>query len=126
MTQKLCLWLIQCSKQLLKKPGHHLRWACLRAKIFAFVAPEDVARDFFAFGSGNKKFSRQSEKILAPFFRDLGTTIGVFLARKNKSNSFADIDSMDQHRNSMASCREDSLHLKKLKLALYRIQIYNC
>jgi len=64
-----------------------------------------VARDFFAFGSGNKKFSRQSEKILAPFFQDLGTTIGVFLARKNKSNSFADIDSMDQHRNSMASCR---------------------
>ncbi|ATR94241.1 hypothetical protein CS546_03905 [Porphyromonas gingivalis] len=85
-----------------------------------------MARDFFAFGSGSKKFSRQSEKILAPFFQDLGTTIGVFLARKNKSNSFADIDSMDQHRNSMASCREDSLHLKKLKLALYRIQIYNC
>lgn len=80
MTQKLCLWLIQCSKQLLKKPGHHLRWACLRAKIFAFVAPEDVARD-------------------------LGTAIGVFLARKNKSNSFANMDSMDQHRNSMASCR---------------------
>ena len=112
MTQKLCLWLIQCSKLLLKKSGHHLRWACLRAKIFAFVAPEDVARDFFAFGSGSKKFSRQSEKILTPFFQDLGTTIGVFLARKNKSNSFANRDSMDQHRNSMASCRGDSFHLK--------------
>ena len=87
---------------------------------------EKVERKLFRFGSRFFYFSRQSEKILAPFFRDLGTTIGVFLARKNKSNSFADIDSMDQHRNSMASCREDSLHLKKLKLALYRIQIYNC
>ncbi|BAK24262.1 hypothetical protein PGTDC60_0092 [Porphyromonas gingivalis TDC60] len=36
----------------------------------------------------------------------------MFLARKNKSNSFANMDSMDQHRNSMASCRGDSFHLK--------------
>ncbi|WP_455710168.1 hypothetical protein [Porphyromonas gulae] len=46
-----------------------------------FTHPKDVVRELFRFGSGNKKFSRQNEKILAPFFPDFGTAIGAFLAR---------------------------------------------
>ena len=40
----------------------------LRATIFCFDAPQNVARELFRFGSGSKKFSRHEEKILAPLF----------------------------------------------------------
>ena len=36
----------------------------LRATIFCFDAPQNVARELFRFGSGSKKFSRHEEKIL--------------------------------------------------------------
>lgn len=46
-----------------------------------FVAPQNVARKFFAFGSGNEKFSHHNETILAPFFQKTRAAIGAFLVR---------------------------------------------
>nr|WP_235317478.1 hypothetical protein [Porphyromonas gulae] len=40
-----------------------------------------MARNFFRFGSGGKIFTRQSEKILAPFSQDLQTAIRAFSVR---------------------------------------------
>ncbi|WCF99347.1 hypothetical protein NY149_01520 [Porphyromonas gingivalis] len=40
-----------------------------------------MACDFLRFGSGGKIFTRQSEKILAPFSLDLQTTIRAFSVR---------------------------------------------
>lgn len=48
----------------------------LRAEIFSFTTPERVARDFFCFGSGSKKFTRENEKILAPHFQETRAAIG--------------------------------------------------
>nr|WP_230623949.1 hypothetical protein [Porphyromonas gulae] len=40
-----------------------------------------MARIFLRFGSGGKIFTRQSEKILAPFSQDSQTTIRAFSVR---------------------------------------------
>ncbi|MDH7903916.1 hypothetical protein NY147_06525 [Porphyromonas gingivalis] len=40
-----------------------------------------MACNFLRFGSGGKKITRQSEKILAPFSLDLQTTIRAFSVR---------------------------------------------
>ncbi|PDP79418.1 hypothetical protein CLI73_03880 [Porphyromonas gingivalis] len=59
----------------------------LRAEIFSFVLPENVARELFGFGAGAKKFSRHNEKILAPLFRKTRATIGAFLVRISEAVS---------------------------------------
>ena len=53
----------------------------LRAEIFPFVLPKNVARKLFGFGAGTKKFSRHNEKILAPVFQDSQTAIRAFDVR---------------------------------------------
>ncbi|ATS04036.1 hypothetical protein CS374_02845 [Porphyromonas gingivalis] len=40
-----------------------------------------MAHKFFAFGSGNEKFSHHNETILAPFFQKTRAAIGAFLVR---------------------------------------------
>jgi len=45
------------------------------------VVLKNVAREFFRFGSGMKKISRQKEKVLARVFRNCGSAIRVFAAR---------------------------------------------
>ncbi|ERJ86080.1 hypothetical protein HMPREF1989_01405 [Porphyromonas gingivalis F0566] len=56
----------------------------LRATIFCFDAPQNVARELFRFGSGRKKFSRHEEKILAPLFPKTRAAIGAFPVRENQ------------------------------------------
>nr|WP_234214866.1 hypothetical protein [Porphyromonas gingivalis] len=67
----------------------------LRAEIFSFVLPENVARELFGFGAGAKKFSRHCEKILAPLFRKTRATIGAFLVRISKTAGCAPSDNGD-------------------------------
>lgn len=64
-----------------------LRFACssttdrLRAEKFVFAVRKNMARELFRFGSGAEKFTRQSEKNLAPFSQKTRATIGAFLVR---------------------------------------------
>ncbi len=59
----------------------------LRAEIFSFVLPENVARKLFGFGARSKKISRHSEKILAPLFGKIRATIGAFPVRISEAVS---------------------------------------
>ena len=56
----------------------------LRATIFCFDAPQNVARELFRFGSGRKKFSRHEEKILAPLFPKTRAAIRAIMVRENQ------------------------------------------
>ena len=60
----------------------------LRAGIFVFVVPQNVARKFFASGSGNEKFSRHNEKNLVPFFQKIQTKTCAFLVRTDGSDVY--------------------------------------
>nr|WP_230587335.1 hypothetical protein [Porphyromonas gulae] len=53
----------------------------LGSKNCRLYSHESVARIFLCFGSGGKIFTRQSEKILAPFSQDSQTTIRAFSVR---------------------------------------------
>nr|WP_235285254.1 hypothetical protein [Porphyromonas gulae] len=53
----------------------------LGSKNCRLYSHESVARIFLRFGSGGKIFTRQSEKILAPFSQDSQTTIRAFSVR---------------------------------------------
>jgi len=53
----------------------------LRAKIFAFVVAENMARKLFAFGAGSEKFPRHNEKIPVPLLEKTQTAILAFLVR---------------------------------------------
>lgn len=60
----------------------------LHAEIFSFTTPERVARDFFCFGSGSKKFTRENEKILAPHFQETRAAIGGFSVRISETAGY--------------------------------------
>ncbi len=47
-----------------------------------------VAREFFCFGSGSKKFSRHNEKNLVPFFQKIQTKTCAFLVRTDESDVY--------------------------------------
>nr|WP_316931397.1 hypothetical protein [Porphyromonas gulae] len=53
----------------------------LGSKNCRLYSHERVARNFLRFGSEGKIFTRQSEKILAPFSQDSQTTIRAFSVR---------------------------------------------
>jgi len=53
----------------------------LRAKIFALVVAENMARKLFAFGAGSEKFPRHNEKIPVPLLGKTQTAILAFLVR---------------------------------------------
>nr|WP_257125588.1 hypothetical protein [Porphyromonas gingivalis] len=42
-----------------------------------------MARDFFRFGAGRKKFTRRNEKLLVRVFRKTRATICSFMVRKS-------------------------------------------
>ena len=56
----------------------------LRATIFCFDAPQNVARELFRFGSGSKKFSRHEEKILIRLFPKTRAAIRAIMVRENQ------------------------------------------
>nr|WP_232522041.1 hypothetical protein [Porphyromonas gingivalis] len=54
----------------------------LRTGKTSSMGPKDVVREFFHFGSGSKKFSRQNEKKLVRLFPILRAAIGETPVRK--------------------------------------------
>jgi len=53
----------------------------LRAKIFALVVAENMARKLFAFGVGSEKITRHNEKIPVPLLGKTQTAILAFWVR---------------------------------------------
>nr|WP_256963030.1 hypothetical protein [Porphyromonas gingivalis] len=47
-----------------------------------------MARDFFCFDSGSKKFTRENEKNLAPHFQETRTAIGGFSVRISETAGY--------------------------------------